>query len=213
MKLHFVYDIDKDIENIIRGTQALNSKIPTKFQTAFSEKCGVNFEPEKVRAFIEEQDKQNNLDLSKEIVAIEERWKVVEPIFIERAEKIFGISYPAPVITVYLTHNERCTYNLKQNYFFVSIASEFSNNILMHELLHFYTWHAFGQKLLDEGLSPSKYNDLKESLTELLNLEFSDLLKGKLDSGYPQHQEMRAAIRAWWSKQKDISLLIQKLVN
>ena len=191
----------------------MNSKKPTKFQTSFSEKYGDNFEKEKVKTFIEEQDKINGFDANKEIVAVEERWKIAEPIFIERVEKIFGISYPAPIITVYLTHNERCTYNIRQNYFFVRIGSEFSNNTIMHELLHFYTWHAFGKKLLDEGLSKLAYNDVKESLTELLNLEFSDLLNGKRDEGYPQNQEMRTKIREIWQVKKDISTLIQKLVS
>ncbi|OGZ38587.1 MAG: hypothetical protein A3F21_01165 [Candidatus Portnoybacteria bacterium RIFCSPLOWO2_01_FULL_38_39] len=83
----------------------------------------------------------------------------------------------------------------------------------MHELLHFYTRHAFGKKLLDEGLSKLAYNDAKESLTELLNLEFPDLLNGKSDNGYPQHKEMREKVRALWLKQKDISFLIQELVK
>ena len=211
MKLHFLYNIEKDIENFIKGTRAVNSKKPTKFQTLFSEKYGENFEAEKVKAFIEEQDKINGFDANEEIVAVEERWKIAEPIFVERVEKIFGISYPAPIVTVYLTHNERCTYNIEQNYFFTR-GSEFSNNTIMHELLHFYTWHAFGKKLLDEGLSKLLYNDIKESLTELLNLEFSDLMNGKPDTGYPQHREMRAKIRELWQTEKDIETLVSKLL-
>lgn len=213
MKLHFAYNIEKDIDNFIRGTNAVNSKKPTKFQIAFSEKYGDNFEVVKVKAFIEEQDKLNEFDANKEIVAVEERWKNVEPVFIPRVEKIFGISYPSPTVTVYLTHSERCTYNIEQNYFFVKIGSEFSNNTLMHELLHFYTWHAFGKKLLDEGLSKLAYNDIKESLTEILNLEFSDLMNGKPDTGYPQHQEMRAKIREMWQTEKDIAAVITTLAS
>lgn len=213
MKLHFAYNIEKDIDNFIRGTNAVNSKKPTKFQIAFSEKYGDNFEVVKVKAFIEEQDKLNDFDANKEIVAVEERWKNVEPIFIPRVEKIFGISYPAPIVTVYLTHNERCTYNIEQNYFFVKIGSEFSNNTLMHELLHFYTWHAFGKRLLDKGFSKLAYNDIKESLTELLNLEFSDLMNGKSDIGYSQHQETRAKIREMWQTEKDIVAVINMLTS
>lgn len=212
MKLHFAYNIDKDVENFIKGMNATNSKKPTKFQISFSEKYGENFETEKVKAFIGEQDKVSGFDANKEIVAVEARWKIAEPIFIERVEKLFGISYPAPIITVYLTHNERCTYNIEQNYFFVRIGSEFSNNTIMHELLHFYTWHTFGKKLLDEGLSKLAYNDIKESLTELLNLEFSDLMNGKRDEGYLQHQDMRAEIQKIWPVHKNISELIQKLL-
>lgn len=213
MKLDFTYKIEKDIENIINGTKAVNSKKPTKFQNLFTEKYGNNFEKEKVKTFIEELDKINGFDASKEIVTIEERWKIAEPIFIERVEKIFGISYPAPIITVYLTHNERCTYNIEENYFFVKIGSEFSNNTVMHELLHFYTWHAFGKKLLDDGLSKLAYNDVKESLTEILNLEFSDLMGGKLDSGYPQHKEMRIEIKKLWKENKNIEKISNEILK
>ncbi len=211
MKIVFSYDLNKDVENIINGTKSVNSKKPTKFQNLFTEKYGDNFEKEKVKTFIEEQDKVNGFDANKEIVAIEERWKIVEPIFIERVEKIFGISYPVSIITVYLTHNERCTYSIENNYFFVRIGSQFSNNTIMHELFHFYTWYAFGKKSLDEGLPKLVYNDVNESLTELLNLEFSDLMNGKLDKGYPQHQEMRQKIPAIWSENKDIFDVFQKL--
>ncbi|MBI4992332.1 MAG: hypothetical protein HZB99_03885 [Candidatus Harrisonbacteria bacterium] len=213
MKLYFAYDVDKDVENTINGTKAINSKKPTKFQNLFTEKYGDNFEAEKVKAFIQERDKESGFDVNKEIVAIEERWKIAEPIFIERMGKIFGISYTVPVITIYLTHNERCTYNTVKSYFFVKIGSEFSTNTIMHELLHFYTWYIFGKELLDKGLSKLVYNDIKESLTELLNLEFSDLMNGGADIGYPQHQKMRAQIREMWKSQKDIGVVIKKLVS
>lgn len=213
MKIVFSYNIDKDVENIIKGTMSVNSKNPTKFQNLFTEKYGDNFEKEKIKIFIKERDNVNGFDTNKETVATEERWKIIGQIFIERVEKIFGISYPTPTITVYLTHNGRCTYNIEGNYFFVNIGSEFSNNTIMHELLHFYTWYAFGKKLLDDGLSKLAYNDIKESLTEILNLEFSDLMGGKLDSGYPQHQEMREKIRNLWSVKKNIFLMVQDLIS
>ena len=57
------------------------------------------------------------------------------------------------------------------------------------------------------------YNDVKESLTEILNLEFSDLMGGKLDSGYPQHKEMRQKIRSLWSDKKSIFLMVQELIS
>ncbi|HEY4503572.1 MAG TPA: hypothetical protein VJJ28_00465 [Candidatus Paceibacterota bacterium] len=83
----------------------------------------------------------------------------------------------------------------------------------MHELLHFYTWHAFGKKLLDEGLSKLTYNNIKESLTEILNLEFFDLLKGKPDSGYPQHQEMRTKVKKIWLEKKDVKPVIDGILG
>ena len=213
MQIIFSYNIDKDVENIIKGTKSVNNKKPTKFQNLFSEKYGDNFEVEKLKEFIREQDKNSNFDINKEIATVEKKWKIVEPIFIERAKTIFAISYPTLIIVVYLTHNERCTYNIEENYFFVKIGSEFSNNTIMHELFHFYTWHAFGKKMINDGISKLAYNNIKESLTELLNLEFSDLMGGKLDAGYSQHQVMREKIKKFWQEKKDISFLIGELVS
>jgi hypothetical protein len=82
----------------------------------------------------------------------------------------------------------------------------------MHELLHFYTWQVFFEELKRKGLSGLRYNDIKESLTELLNLEFSDLMGGGVDKGYGQHQEMRKKIRDLWPKNKDIKALVNNLV-
>ena len=67
--------------------------------------------------------------------------------------------------------------------------------------------------MCDEGLSSLAYNDIKESLTELLNLEFADLMKGKSDRGYPQHQKMRAEINKMWQIKKNIAEIIQQLAK
>jgi len=213
MQLHFSYDINKDVENIIKSTKAVNNKKLTKFQSLYIQKYSNDFDAANVKVFVEGQNNINNFDANKELFTIEERWKKVEILFTERVEKIFRIVYPVAIITVYLTHNERCTYNIDKNYFFVKIGSEFSNNTIMHELLHFYTWHAFGQKLVDGGLSKLAYNDVKESLTELLNLEFSDLMGGKPDKGYIQHESLRAEIRKLWLNDKKLAPIIDILAD
>jgi hypothetical protein len=40
----------------------------------------------------------------------------------------------------------------------------------MHELWHFYTWYGLGVDQ-EERLGKEKYNDLKEALTVLINIE------------------------------------------
>lgn len=211
MKLVFSYDLAKDVENFIKSTKSVNRKNYTKFQNLYIKNYGENFDSEKVKHFIEGYIKANEIDLEKSKDLIRNKWLEVENSFIEKAEKIFGIEHPAAAITVYLTNNERCTYNTQENYFFVKIGSEFSNNIIMHELFHFYTYHAIGKKLLEGGMAKDLYNDIKESLTELLNIEFSDLMDGKTDKGYVQHQEMRNKIKELWPKDKNIKNLVGKL--
>lgn len=82
----------------------------------------------------------------------------------------------------------------------------------MHELFHFYTWQAF-HKTLKKGFSEERYNDIKESLTELFNLEFADLMGGAKDKGYAQHKAMRDKIRAIWTKNKNIKNLVRQLAS
>lgn len=74
----------------------------------------------------------------------------------------------------------------------------------MHELWHFYTWSKFGDNE-EQKIGVRKYNDMKEALTVLLNIECKHLLpEGVLDMGYPQHQELRNRISELWKKNPDI---------
>ena len=82
----------------------------------------------------------------------------------------------------------------------------------MHELWHFYTWYSLGIDQ-EEKLGKQKYNNIKEALTVLLNVECKDLmLEGAYDSGYPQHKELRDKIIELWEKEKNISKLWEQII-
>ena len=211
MKIVFSYSLDKDVENFIKSSQSVNNKNLTKFQEAYIKKFGDDYDPIKVKSFIESYNKENKIDFDVVTAEIEKKWQTIENEFIRRAESVFG-PYPFDVL-VYLSTNSRCTYNISQNYFFVFIGGEHTNAIIMHELWHFYTWNMLHADLVKEGISPEQYNDIKESLTELLNLECKDLLGGHEDRGYPQHAAMRGLIREIWAKDKDIKNLIARLTK
>ncbi len=83
----------------------------------------------------------------------------------------------------------------------------------MHEYWHLYTWYKFGV-IWEEKLGKQKYNDIKESLTVLLNIECKDLFpENKKDIGYPQHQELREKIIKIWNETKDIDKLWVELIS
>ena len=83
----------------------------------------------------------------------------------------------------------------------------------IHELWHFYTWYSVGKKL-EKELGNVKYNDLKESLTVLLNVECADLMPaGVKDEGYPQHQQMREKILQKWAEHKDLNYILHECFN
>ena len=145
--------------------------------------------------------------------AFQKDWEIIGDIFQNIAEIIFGITISRD-ITVYLTINERCPYDIENNFFFVSMSISSSvRKTIMHELWHFYTWHGLGAKEL-EKLGVQKYNDLKEALTVLLNVECKDLLpEGIPDMGYPQHKELREKIVEFWKKDKNINNLWEYLTR
>lgn len=204
LKIHFKYDLEKDVENFLRGTQSINNKTPTKLQRLYIEKHGTIYNSEIVRNFIETYVQNNHIDLSSFVTSIEHNWRLIEENFIYKIEKLFGTMYPTESITAYLSTNSRCTYNVQDNYFFVFLNAKSPNAYIIHELFHFYTWYAFHDELIGQGLDEKRYNDIKESLTEILNLEYVDLMDGIVDEGYSQHVAMRKKVRALWLATKDL---------
>lgn len=83
----------------------------------------------------------------------------------------------------------------------------------MHELWHFYTWYKFGIAHQNE-IGSEKYNDVKESLTVLLNIVCQDILPtGAEDKGYPQHQETRKKIIGLWKVKPDINFVWDEITR
>ncbi len=214
MKITFKYDIDKDVENFVKSTKSINSKEPTKlfllFSGEFNNPTVVN--ELDVKKFVEDYLQKNNINIQEKTEELQSRWDTIQAESIIRLERIFKIKYPINEVIAYLTTNERCTYNTKENYFFVNLNNAQSNRTVIHELFHFYTWHTIHEELTNKGVTAIQYNDIKESLTDLLNVEFKDLLDGAVDKGYPQHQEMRANIRSLWEIEKDINKLVLNLI-
>lgn len=213
MKVNFIYDKGKDVWCLLnKGKSSNNSQNPTKQYELLVEKYGENPTPEDAALFVNQYIEENKIDVSGRINFLEQEWQSISQAFQARAEAIFGISITKD-IDAYLTINSRCPYSIHDNFFYVSIQSNQSRRTLMHELWHFYTWYGLGED--QEGrLGKQKYNDLKESLTVLLNIECKDLLpEGVLDMGYPQHSEIRQRVVEHWHKDKNIHNLWNHLIN
>ncbi len=211
MRVLFEYSREKDVENFTRSTKSVNNPNPTELFLEFSKKYSA-VDEESVGEFLAEYIKENNIDISQKCIEIENKWRKVEQEYFKRVEQIFKIKYPVDTFTAYLTAERRCTYNTSKNYFFVSVRSNETHRTVMHEIFHFYTWHAFHEALIGRGVTEMAYNDIKESLTELLNIEFVDLLDGAVDYGYPQHKDMRNSIRSAWLQEKHLKKVIDSIV-
>jgi hypothetical protein len=207
MTLLFDYDREKDIWCVLTyGKGAQNtSHITTQYEALLKETAG-NPTPENTSQFIDSYLANSNIGIQTYIKKYKDDWETVSLEYRQIAERIFNTSLPRP-ITAYLTINSRRPYNLKEDYFFLTVPSQSMRRPILHELWHFYTWHAFG-KNQKETLGEEKYNMLNEALTVLLNVECNELLPdGILDNGYPQHKKLREKITIFWNRGKNIKEL------
>ncbi len=213
MKIKFKYEIDKDGLNFIKGMKSINNPAPTKLNLLFNEESkDQEITNENVKKFIEGYILKNDIHVDEKVTEFQKKWGLIEEESIRRLEIIFKIKYPTDEVIAYLTTNDRCTYNIKEGFFFVNLNNLESNRTVIHELFHFYTWSAIHDELIKMNITELQYNDIKESLTVLLNVEFPDLLNGAKDWGYPQHQEMRKKILELWETEKDIKKLVLQLI-
>lgn len=213
MKVEFKYNEDSDIDCLLDKGPGSNNQpgLQTKTYVELLKFTSDVKNVEKVREFVRKYVKKHELDLSSKAAQLQEKWNQISSEFEKRAEKVFDITIN-DTISAYLTITGRFPYNIEKKLFFVSVLRDNANSIAMHELWHFYTWHKFGQEEMDK-LGYQKYNDLKEALTVLLNIECANLLNGEIDNGYPQHQKLREKITGYWSKNKNINELWEYLVN
>lgn len=213
MQVNFTYNKDKDIWCLLnKGKSSNNSQNSTKQYEQLVVAFGDNLTEESVSAFIDKYITENNIDTPSRLADFQKDWDSVSVEFQKRVETIFGVALPNNMIA-YLTINSRCPYNIQDNFFYVTVQSSQARRTVMHELWHFYTWYGLGADQ-EEKLGKAKYNDLKEALTVLLNIECKDLLpEGVVDTGYPQHQEIREKILQYWEKDKNIKNLWNYLVG
>lgn len=137
------------------------------------------------------------------LTSFENAWRLIEKDYFKRLEELTKHKIYTDKFTAYLTTASRCPYNHNNNWFMVGLYYNIPSvcQIAGHELMHLQ-FHKYYWEKCREELNEEKTHDLKESLTVLLNEEFSDLFLAK-DKGYPNHQKLREYIVKSWRKTKD----------
>lgn len=204
MHISFEYSREKDVWCLLnKGKSSNNSNKPTAIYEELVAVAGEGPNESDTLNFVESYIRNNNFDIGERISAFQTEWGMIECDYHTRAEKVFGVGLPNN-IAAYLTINNRCPYNIKENFFFVSLQTDSIRGTVMHELWHFYTWYAFGISS-EPQMGKDRYNELKEALTVLLNIECGDLFpEGQMDKGYTQHSELRKSILQMWEKEKNL---------
>ncbi len=213
MKVVFEYSREKDIWCLLNyGKTSSNSPTPTKIYEQLVTTYGDTPSVENASQFINDYLSSNGVLIDEYKDKYQLDWDSVADKYQKIAEDIFKVEIK-DTINAYITVNSRHPYSIEGNLFFVKVPSESVRKTVMHELWHFYTWYKFGITW-QEKIGAEKYNEIKEALTVLLNVECKGLLPdGVLDMGYSQHQELRSRILELWSEERDIEKLWQKLVH
>lgn len=203
MKVTFTYDRKQDVWCLLNyGKGSMNSATRTNVYEQFVSLYGENITEENASKFIDGYMLEHAITIDEYVSQYQKEWDAIANRYADIAERVFGISLHDDV-TAYLSINNRCPYSIKENSFFISIPS-YATKTAMHELWHFYTWYAFGSTW-EDTLGKQAYNEIKEALTVLLNVECKELLpEGTEDRGYPQHQELRNKILTLWENNKNI---------
>jgi hypothetical protein len=160
---------------------------------------------------------ERKIIINDRIETLQKEWNSVNDEFFQRIDKIFGVKLPIEEIIVYLTVNDRCEYNPGRNgrwYFFVSALTLSPKLTCAHEIFHFFVHFCFEKWLIDEiKLNPKEFYDLKESLNEILNIEFSDLIERKDKPNMEYQTAIRQKISKLWQKEKDIKKVIDEIIK
>ena len=215
MTLKIKYDLEKDAWNL---WSAINDK---SLNMDFSQFIN----PGIVKALKNKPKKQgieiaktklsipNQPAIEEHILIVSSAWNRIEEKYFQRLEKITKKPIYTKLFNVNLTTVPRCPYHKQENWFMIPFSKSTSHclKIAGHEIFHLQFLHYYEKNLRTE-LNKSEFNDLKESLTVLLNHSFKDLWSVE-DKGYPKHQRLRNLISRKWTENNDFNSLLQKSVR
>lgn len=148
--------------------------------------------------------------------SLNESWKTIEKEYFLKLENMTKQKFSFKKINVYLTTAGRCPYRPHWNppAFYVNFFNHITNALHTagHELMHIHLHNIDWWENVEKEIGYEKTHDLKEALTELLNLEFRELWIIE-DKGYPNHKKLREYIKKQWQKEKNFDKLTKNCIK
>ncbi|MEI8143385.1 MAG: hypothetical protein WCG48_02075 [Candidatus Berkelbacteria bacterium] len=214
MKLVFKYDLEKEFYNLrcIRGTLNHVWKPVRGIELELTEACPDLDDKKAVLAFFDQKRKKADFDIDEKIKSLTSDWEEISQESEKRFKRLFDTDIDLGDVTAYATFASMFGYNEEESLFFVSLTSNNSNNIIIHELMHFYTHILYEEKFKKAGLSCQRFNDFKEALTFLVNTDFHDLVPN-VDNGYEKQRELRKIMADKWSDCRNVGDLADTMIK
>jgi len=220
MIVNFKFDKEKDLFNIWRSCNyGKNYGYDfTKKVSKSTLKICENKEYEKVKKDLQKNRESIYKNPLKNILikSVTESWGKIEKEYFRRLKKITKKEFPFKKINSFMTTAPMCPYspNKKIPYFYFQIFAGLPTilHTAGHELMHIHLHNNGWWEKVEKTLGNKKTHDLKEALTELLNLEFHDLWIVE-DKSYPNHIKLREYIKKQWKKEKDFEKLTNNCIK
>jgi len=154
-----------------------------------------------------------HLIINQELKSLQETWRKIENKFFRKLEKITQRPIFTDKFKAYFTFANMFPYDEKENWFMVGVCSSLPNQIttICHEVMHLqflYYYREYCRKFISEN----QLQDLKESLTFMLNTDFNDVIL-TVDNGYSKHQKLREKLQKEWEKEKDFKKFLDKAIE
>lgn len=128
-------------------------------------------------------------------------------------EKMYG-PFAWPSHTAYITNLSICDDYPERHYFYLSMRHSLGWNIntIAHELSHALFLHHSRRPCVRLGLKEPQIQDLKESMSVLLNSDRMQKLLPYRDVGYRPHEKVRRKILDLWKKGNTIPMILPKVI-
>lgn len=158
--------------------------------------------------------KYKELIIKEEIKSLEKSWRSVERKYFRVLADITQKPIFSDNFGCFWTTGFMCPYNQKENWFMVSLwhSTPSSISTICHEIMHLQFLHYYKDSLKKKGLKNNQIEDLKESLTFLLNEPGFNEIVLVGDDGYPEHRELRKKLKSIWQKEKNFEKFLDKAV-
>lgn len=159
------------------------------------DKAAVDFQA--MKFFLEEYIKQYGHGLLKEVA------------------KLTGKPMYAKTFYAYFTLLNICPYDTQRRLFMISANRNMPRQLMTicHEIMHFQFIHHYQKYCRQHGLSATQFQDLKESMTVLLNEPQFRKYHIAFDQGYAAHQELRGQIAIYWHRRKSYQTFLDACIE
>lgn len=213
MNIRFQYDPTKELDTLKVALGGTNNPSPTRFGLE-AQDAGINFQDtDEVVAFVEGKLERDNIDIKDLCEQFATAWSPYKETAPQIFSQTFQTDWDPGEVTAYLTLAQRCPYNVRDRYYFVSATTDILKPVAtsLHELQHFYS-HAVLEPMFVAAGVPEKFNDFREALTVTLNYQFAGALEAE-DKGYPQHKELRDWILKEFKADKSVKSICEEHIR